>query len=90
MVSKVLYISFVLYIYIYIYIKSNAVNSNMSFKIFNDMAPHAPFFRFVKFDLEHDMDLIILVHILQDQSKPKDFFFFLKKKNPHVLWIFTH
>lgn len=62
----------------YIYFKSNTVNSTMSFKIFNDMAPHAPFFRYVKFDLDHDMDLIILVHTLQEQSKPKDsiFFFF--------------
>ena len=65
----------------------------MSFKIFNDMAPHAPFFRFVKFDLEHDMDLIILVHILQEQSKPKDFylfiFFFLKKKSTCIMDLHT-
>ena len=61
----------------------------MSFKIFNDMAPHAPFFRFVKFDLEHYMDLIILVHILQEQSKPKDFFFFLKKKSTCIMDLHT-
>jgi len=60
----------------------------MSFKIFNDMAPHAPFFRFVKFDLDHYTDLIILVHILQEKSKP--IFFFEKKKIRHVLWISTH
>ena len=63
----------------------------MSFKIFNDMAPHAPFFRFVKFDLEHDMDLIILVHILQEQSKPKDFFFFFFfEKKIHMYYGSPH